>query len=530
MSPSASDLLLREGLQAALIGWQILRVEGHDRERFLSTQLTSHVKSLALDMSQPTALLDRVGRLRFFGFLARREGRFDLLAPEAADAAGAIQANLVADDVRLSVVEAPRLRLVLGAEAVRLSSRLDPASLVPVAGWGSRGFVLLDDTSLGLEEIEPAELDALAVASGQPRWGIEAAAGIPVVETPLLDTAVAFDKGCFLGQETVAKVMSGRGPARGVMLLEVEQAPPGVAAGQAFATPERGRAGRVLSTLEWEDRHYLVVRLARELRVRNRRLDCRLEGGLGIAAIVRELPLVAAREPAAWARELTVAASAAFSADRDGEAIALLERAVAVCPTYADAYEALGVIHGRHGRYDEAVGLMLRLLEVDPGSVMAHTNLSLYYNRQGRIEDAEREAAAAMRAEMRRSQDAKAHEHEAQAAAEAAAADRRRRAELFRQVLEIDPFDPLANFGLGELDVEEGRFEEALTHLRRALEADPRHSAALLAVGRAHEGVGDRAAARTAYRNGIEIAAARGDLMTANKMQERLAKLADDDA
>ena len=73
--------------------------------------------------------------------------------------------------------------------------------------------------------------------------------------------------------------------------------------------------------------------------------------------------------------------------------------------------------------------------------------------------------------------------------------------------------------------MEEGRYDEAVGHLERALEVDPRYSAALLALGRAHEGEGNRAAATRVYRGGIEVAAARGDLATANKMQERLAAL-----
>ncbi len=112
------------------------------------------------------------------------------------------------------------------------------------------------------------------------------------------------------------------------------------------------------------------------------------------------LPFLAAPGAEEWAHELTLEAVERFSSDLEEEAIVLLERAIAVGPQHADAYESLGVILGRHGRYEEAVGLMLRLLEVDPLSVLAHTNLSLYYNQLGRIEDAEREAGEAMRAGM----------------------------------------------------------------------------------------------------------------------------------
>jgi tetratricopeptide (TPR) repeat protein len=156
---------------------------------------------------------------------------------------------------------------------------------------------------------------------------------------------------------------------------------------------------------------------------------------------------------------------------------------------------------------------------------MAHTNLSLYYNQLGRIEDAEREAGEAMRAKMRHETAGRDHEEEARRESETGVADRKRRAEMFRKVLKIDPDDAVGNFGLGELLVEEGRYAEAVDHLERALAADPRYSAALLALGRACEGADDLAAARETYRRGVDVAAARGDLATANKMQERLVVL-----
>jgi len=92
---------------------------------------------------------------------------------------------------------------------------------------------------------------------------------------------------------------------------------------------------------------------------------------------------------------------------------------------------------------------------------------------------------------------------------------------MFRRVLEIDPDDPLAHFGLGELAVEEGRLDVAVDHLERAIAADPGPSAAILALGAALGGLGETDRARETYRSGIESAAKRGELATAQKMQQR---------
>jgi tetratricopeptide (TPR) repeat protein len=295
--------------------------------------------------------------------------------------------------------------------------------------------------------------------------------------------------------------------------------------GKIFSSEWSKRSGTVLSATRWHGSLFFQAAVIRELRVEDREFECGFEGGPTFRVHTHALPFLEPPDPETWAREIERRAVAAFAEDRERDAVELYERAVAVCPLYADGYEALGVILGRQRRYEEAIALMTRLLEIDPLSVMAHTNLSLFFNQLGRIEDAEREAAEAARAKMRREQEEQRLTESVPEQSETASTDRERRAEMFRQVLDLDADDPLGNFGLGELLVEEGRFGEAVVHLERALTADPRYSAAMLALGRALEGSNDLESARDTYRQGIDIAAAKGDLATANKMQARLAVL-----
>jgi folate-binding protein YgfZ len=529
VSPSASDRLLYEGVQAQFAGWTLVVASGRHAGRFLNSQLTSKVAELDSGRSQITALLDRAGRLQAFGFLCRRGDRYQLLLPSeiATAAVRRLEESVIADDVSFDVAMTAQMRLALGAEALRRRHRDGADHLFPIDMLGSSGFVTWGDAELDLPVISDDEFEVRRVLTGLPLWGRDVTEGVLIHETTLIDSAVSATKGCYLGQETVAKVASGRGAARAPMLLEVLGG--GIdgtrLVGKSFSSDVADRSGTVLSCARWEELLFLQASLVRELRVAGREFECRFENGPKIAVRVHRLPYLRAPQPEEWARTIEARAVEAFAADREDEAIELYERAIAVCPWFADAYEALGVILGRHGRYEEAIELMQKLLEVDPSSVMAHTNLSLYYNQQGRIEDAESEAAEAMRAKMRREADEQQRDDAARGDRGAAAADRERRVDMFRQVLELDPDDPLGNFGLGELMVEEGRFDEAVDHLERALRTDPRYSAALLALGRAHEGARDLAAARETYRRGVNVAASRGDLSTANKMQERLAVL-----
>lgn len=156
---------------------------------------------------------------------------------------------------------------------------------------------------------------------------------------------------------------------------------------------------------------------------------------------------------------------------------------------------------------------------------MAHTNMSVYHNQLGRIEEAEREARAAAAKSLERGRKAAADADSARRQREQAEADRARREQMFRQVLGIDPDDAVANFGLGQLRVESGEPAAAVPLLERAIGADADYSAAYLALGRAFEGLGELDRARAAYSDGVRVAARKGDMKTANTMQERLAAL-----
>ena len=528
-SLSAFDRLRLEGGQAPCPGWGRLEVRGRHRERFLHSQVTSDVKGLAPGSSQLSSLLDRHGRLQAFFLLLKRDESLELLVPDELLGVVATQLrdHVIGDDVEVVELGRERLRLALGPEAIRLRGELPAEELFPVELYGERGFVTWSETELPLEGLDPELLEGLRVVTGLPRWGLEVAGGMLVNETALVDSAVSFNKGCYLGQETVAKLQSHRGTAYAPVLLDVagEVAQPSSLLGRSFRAAGR-RAGAIRSHARWEGRLLLHASLYRDLRVPGTELELEVDGGPVLAATVVPLPLVSVPAPEDVALDLFHRAVVRFAADAEGDAARLLERAIAVCPTFADAWEALGVMHLRQERYEAAIDLFERLLEVEPDSILAHTNLSLCHNRLGRVDDAEREAAAAASARMRRHLAGEERTELERRARDGALAERLRREEMFRQVLDLDPGDPLGHFGLGELCVETGRFEEAIEHLEATLDAEPTHSAAHLALGRAWEGLNRVEEALGVYRHGVEVAAKRGDLRTATRMQERLAALA----
>ncbi len=83
----------------------------------------------------------------------------------------------------------------------------------------------------------------------------------------------------------------------------------------------------------------------------------------------------------------------------------------------------------------------------------------------------------------------------------------------------------LLRFGLGKGYLDLNDNAKAAEHLQRCVEFDPNYSAAWKLLGKAHAGVGDRAAARAAWQQGITAAQAHGDKQAEKEMTVFLRRL-----
>ena len=255
------------------------------------------------------------------------------------------------------------------------------------------------------------------------------------------------------------------------------------------------------------------------------RLVVRGQGGL-FPCEVRLLPVYSAPDAAARVAQDYDRAIKAFSGGDTGAALKLLERVLRNDPTFADGYEALGVMLGRSGQFHEAIDIFKRLEEVAPAEPLVHTNLSLYYMKLGDTETAELHRALAVQKSLAGGEQDRSALDLAREAAEARKADARRKRSMFEQVLAFDPDDEIALLGMGRaLSVLE-QWPDAAAHLERAVAANRRNSAAWLALGRALEHLGRVDAAAETYTRGIEVASERGDLVPLKEMQNRRLLLA----
>ena len=491
----------------------LLSIEGKDAEAFLAGQLTSHVHTLADGNFQPTARLDRRGRLTAYGYLLRRAVHVFYLLIEremAVCLADDLEKYIIMEDVKVDTFKEP-----LGVEW--LFGRVDGGFVGYF--WGQWARILVGTPS-SLPVLERGLCHTIRRLGGFPIFD-EMVLGRLIVESYLNEVAVDYGKGCFLGQETAAKIHNNRGAAAYPVLIRTD----GPVDFERGSVSCDGRAfGEATGRIEYGETTFLTVNVKREFRIDKKHFRLTV-GGESFGGVLLYLPLFGDKTLEQKAHELYAVAVGHFKRGEEGEAIDLLESIITSVPEFPDAYESLGVILGRQGRYEEAVVLMDRLLEVDGSSVMAHTNKSLYFMKMGRIEEAEEEKARATVESFRKlgkeAQDKKnleeRKEHDRQ--------ERRRKEGMFREVLAIDAEDPLANYGLGEIALDRGDYTEAKNFLEIVLKINAKHSRAYLLLGRAWEAMGNAAKARELYTEGIGVAAKAGDMAVANEMQERLLKL-----
>jgi folate-binding protein YgfZ len=131
---------------------------------------------------------------------------------------------------------------------------------IPTRDYGVDARELLDPAGLVVED-DDGELERLRILARTPRWGKEIDDTILPAEAGLDERAISFTKGCFPGQEPVARLHARGHVNRRLRLLRVEGAPAEIGADVV----EDGRVvGRVTSAVEGLALAYVRVEVTSE--------------------------------------------------------------------------------------------------------------------------------------------------------------------------------------------------------------------------------------------------------------------------
>lgn len=239
---------LRAGSPSAVRGrGALIWVEGPDAATFLQGLLSNDVVALRPGGACAALLLDAKGHIQAdVRVHDGGDGAYTLLLrPELAEGVAAtLHRYHFSEDLEILGPEEVDL-LTLSAEVTVPDGTAQIA--VPGALPGSLDIVVDDArtaiVALGIEEAPPEALEMARIAAGIPRVGIDTGPSTLVQEVGFEGEAVSFGKGCYLGQETVARI-AFRGRVnrhlRGLLLSEP-------AAVGAVLTSEGREVGRLTS-------------------------------------------------------------------------------------------------------------------------------------------------------------------------------------------------------------------------------------------------------------------------------------------
>ncbi len=183
-------------------GWTATRVSGAGAIAWLNDLVTADIERLGPDEAVRSLLLSPTGRIRA-----------DLLIARWGDALVALQSP--GQPHALADLLAP---YVLSSDVV-----LEPVSADVLLVGGARGWRLASDAPSGHLLVEPAALESWRIRRGIARFPVDLDEESLPAEAELdREPVIDREKGCYLGQESVARVRNLGHPTRLVVPVAVD--------------------------------------------------------------------------------------------------------------------------------------------------------------------------------------------------------------------------------------------------------------------------------------------------------------------
>jgi folate-binding protein YgfZ len=195
----------------------LLVVSGPEVADYLQGQLTNDVEAIEPGGSSYAALLDRKGHMQAdMRVLRPGEGPelwLDLEPEGMAAASRHLQMYKIGREVEVTdASDGHTLLSLIGPRATEIARAVDGASLRTEAGVDlivpttERERVRDALLTAGAVEVSPAAAEIIRIEAGRPRFGAEMGTETMPAEAGIVEQAVSFTKGCYIGQETVARL------------------------------------------------------------------------------------------------------------------------------------------------------------------------------------------------------------------------------------------------------------------------------------------------------------------------------------
>jgi len=242
-----------------LRGRTVLRLSGSDRVRYLNGQVTIDIPRLVPGCARRACVLTAKGKLCAVVFIAAEPDSFRI------DAESGLREELLARVERYLVADDAAVLDVSNDTALFHWIGPIPGGAVPPGaacceanrfGWTGTDLVVpaaeADKVRDALQAfgsaVQESELERIRIERGIPTWGAELGPDTLPPEARLDEIAIDYDKGCYLGQETISRLRSVGHVNRSLRHLVAASATLPVA-GSELKGPNGEPAGRVTSAV-----------------------------------------------------------------------------------------------------------------------------------------------------------------------------------------------------------------------------------------------------------------------------------------
>ena len=211
-----------------------------------------------------------------------------------------------------------------------------------------------------------------------------------------------------------------------------------------------------------------------------------------------------------------------YAEGKQEDSAALLGRALALRPDFAEGWSDLGAMLQALGRNDEAIAACRRAIILKPDLARAHSNLGVACQELGRMEEAVQAYTQALDLNP---ENYRAHSN--LAAATIALGNPAEAVEICRKAIAVKPDYPEAHINLGNALKALGRLDEADAAYRKTILLKPNHAGAYFNLGQclADRGRGDEAQAAWAQAAALDPRLQMPNSDTAEQLSDQAALL-----
>jgi folate-binding protein YgfZ len=276
-----------------------LRVSGSDRLRFLNGQLTNDIRKATEANAVEACVLNAKGKMEAHLFVHSQAESFLLDAHPALQSTlqARLERYIIADDVQIEDVTARwSIFHVISGSPPNFSI---PARIVSTDRFGRPGHdiwteadqrgQLAAELSKEFEFCDENCAEVFRIEQGIPRWGRELTGDIIPVEANLEQRCIDYEKGCYIGQETISRMkMSGQRNKQLCGLVSVKNIP--LISGMRLTGPEGKEIGWITSATRSGEREIALAYVKRGFNSAGSRVEATSEQTSAVPAEVVDLP------------------------------------------------------------------------------------------------------------------------------------------------------------------------------------------------------------------------------------------------